>query len=92
MNIALFGRFGELSVSIFREQFGPSPTVCPSRIGFFAVVFIRLSMCLYRGFASWTLNLGKLLRDCMASHPRELCSTGYQTTSRHLPPRNDANT
>jgi hypothetical protein len=70
----------------------PRP-VCPSRVGSFAVVFIRLSMCLYRGFASWSRNLGKLLLDCMASHPRGLlCSTGYQTVGRHLPPQNDANT
>jgi hypothetical protein len=56
----------------------PRP-VCPSCIGSFAFVFIRLSVCLYRGFASWSWNLGKLLLDCMASHPRGLCSTGYQT-------------
>jgi hypothetical protein len=51
-------------------------------------LFVSVYLC--RGFASWSRNLGKLLLDCMASHSRRLCSSGYQTIGRHMPPQNDA--
>jgi len=87
-NIALYGRFGEPAASIFREH--PPPGLSVSHWPFRS--FVRLSMRLYRGFAPWSRNLGKLLLDCMASHPTGLCSTECQTMNRYLPSQNDAET